>query len=212
VPTRFVAELIKQVLLGFKVLAEFVERLAPFGFFWRTGKDEVDENSVNDGQVLQEATFELKKELVLFADLGGASKDPIHAGAYKALERFFEKTRGGGPLKLKEIEVTAVSVDVETVDSVVIPAKSYLGGSFVALEFKFVLKVQQCEIVFADAPVNSLEIRVCLSNLTISDYHVLTPSTMKPHRAFAAPGAWLCPHSRGSTHISSALAESPPPY
>src|SRR5262245_9381897 len=86
----FTKKLIDQILLVFKVIAEFVQNVAAFSFFRIARKNEVEAYLIDHCSVINEARPKLDQERVLGIVFIGRKEDALYSFIDQSLERAFE--------------------------------------------------------------------------------------------------------------------------
>jgi hypothetical protein len=163
--------LIDQVLLVLQILSELVEDLASFGFSRVAPEYKVDENSVDDRLILDEAALQLKQELVLLLVLALGAENALHPGFDEPIERLLELSVRVGPLELEEVEVALLTIEVEPIDAVVVPAPRDLCDGALAFKAELLLEVQESKAVIAHPAAGASQIRKRLIDCAIGDCH-----------------------------------------
>src|SRR6185369_1106080 len=108
--------------------------------------------------------------------LAACPEDAFHTCFDESVERLFELCVRVRVLELKEVEIALLVVEVEPIDSVIVPAERYLRDGPFTLDTELLLHVRETKIVIADPAAGCFQIREQLIDCPIYDCHPRLPT------------------------------------
>ena len=143
-------KLVSNVILVLQIFPQPVQHRASLLLLWITCENAPKAYLINDGPVVHETSPELAQNLVLGVILVWGNENAFQAIVNEALKRVFELAVGVGIFELKQVEITALFIEIKTIYAVIVAAKGHLVDRFFSQHIVLPLKVEQPEVILAD--------------------------------------------------------------